>query len=129
MIVYIDFETRSRVDLKSGGTDRYFTEAEPTVCTMAVDNGSVRCWDIISREPTPVWFLDAVANPHAAFIAHNAAFDRCVMERLLFVSHGPSSGSVRALKVTLTDSPERSTLSVEFLTSEQIYRKSPTAKD
>ena len=84
MIVYIDFETRSRVDLKSGGTDRYFTEAEPTVCTMAVDNGPVRCWDIISREPTPVWFLDAVANPHSTFVAHNAAFDRCVMERLLF---------------------------------------------
>ena len=46
-----------------------------------------------------------------------------------FVSHGPSSGSVLARKVTLTDSPERLTLSVEFLTSEQIYRKSPTAKD
>ena len=84
---FIDFESRSPIAIRDG-TDRYMGPAEPTVCTMAVENGPVRCWDIIStridgRPKAPQWFKDAILNPNALFIAHNAPFDHAVFTRLL----------------------------------------------
>lgn len=79
---FIDFETRSPVPIRDG-TDKYLTRAEATICTLAVGNGPVRCWDIL-HESQPLWFTQAVQDPHAVFIAHNGmAFDRGVMSRCL----------------------------------------------
>jgi DNA polymerase len=58
--------------------------AEPTICTMARENGPVKLWDIINGNPEPQWFVNALADPSAIFVAHNAPFDRAVMERLMF---------------------------------------------
>src|SRR5271165_673551 len=84
MLCFTDTETRSTVDLRTGGTDRYFTEAEPLLLQMAIDNGPVRLWDIIHGEPEPPWFLEVVNDPSAIFIAGNYSFDRTFFERLLF---------------------------------------------
>lgn len=83
LLAYIDFETRSSVPIRDG-TDRYLTaDAEATICTMAINDGPVRCWDIL-QEPEPAWFSQTLANPHVTYVAHNAiGFDRQVMTRLL----------------------------------------------
>ena len=82
-IYYIDFESRSPVPIKDG-IDRYFTQAEATLCTMARENGPVKCWDIL-QEPEPTWFTHALTDPQAQFIAHNSPFDEGVSTRLLKV--------------------------------------------
>lgn len=80
-LAFTDFESRSGVNIRDGN-DRYFTDAEPTICTMAIENGPVKLWDIM-YEPEPSWFTQTLENPHVIFVAHNASFDRGIMERTL----------------------------------------------
>jgi len=79
---FLDFESRSYVNLKTAGLDRYMTDAEPTIATWAIDNGPVHLWDML-YEPIPQSWVDFIFNPNIVFIAHNAAFDRAIMERRL----------------------------------------------
>lgn len=84
LLAYTDIETRSPESLKTAGLDRYMTRAECTIVTMAIDNGPVRCWDVL-QEDEPEWFMQTVCNPHVTFVAHNAQFDRAGFTRLLNV--------------------------------------------
>lgn len=78
---FIDFETRSKVQIREG-TDRYMTEGEATICTLAVDDGEVLLWDIL-HEPEPKWFYEITADPAVTLIAANFQHDRQTMGRLL----------------------------------------------
>jgi len=77
---YIDFETRSPVPIRSG-TDRYMTQAEPTLVTWAVDNEEVQCYEFTGNETPPA--LRQVVEQGHTFVAHNAPFDRAVTQRCL----------------------------------------------
>jgi len=73
-MLWIDFETRSRCDLKAHGVYNYAQDASTDVLCMsyAFDDGEVTTW-------TPSMpFPDAVRNYTGQIRAHNAAFERLI---------------------------------------------------
>jgi DNA polymerase len=73
-ILWVDFETRSRCDLRSHGVYNYAQDASTDVLCMsyAFDRGSVRTW----RHGQP--FPQDVAKHTGQIRAHNAAFERLI---------------------------------------------------
>ena len=74
MILWIDFETRSRCDLRSRGVYNYAQDASTDVLCMsyAFDDEDVRTW--LPSQPFP----QAVKNHTGQIRAHNAAFERLI---------------------------------------------------
>lgn len=74
MILWVDFETRSRYDLKVGGVYNYAQDASTEVLCMsyAFDNDPVQTW--LPVHPFP----ERVANFKGQIRAHNAAFERLI---------------------------------------------------
>jgi len=74
MILWIDFETRSRVDLGSKGVYNYAQDMSTDVLCMsyAFDDGEVVTW--LPGQPFP----QAVAGHTGPIYAHNAAFERLI---------------------------------------------------
>lgn len=78
--VYIDFETRSQVNIKDTGAYRYIMDPSTEVmcAAYAIDDGPVKTltWDELST-------LEPLYNsPNNTFVAHNAFFEQCVMRKL-----------------------------------------------
>lgn len=82
MILYLDTETYSPVNLFTGGLARYCTQVEVMVVTWALDDGPVHEWDV-TRNPEPPKALLVAAEQCDKVIAHNAQFDRAVIEAAL----------------------------------------------
>jgi len=80
-ILWLDFETRSRCDLRSKGVYNYAQDMSTDVLCMsyAFDDDDVRTW--LPAEPFP----DAVRNHTGQIRAHNAAFERLVFWYVLQV--------------------------------------------
>ena len=74
MILWIDFETRSRVDLGAKGVYNYAQDLSTQVLCMsyAFDDDEVVTWT--PTEPFP----EAVAKHTGPIYAHNAAFERLI---------------------------------------------------
>jgi len=83
MILWVDFETRSRYDLKVGGVYNYAQDASTEVLCMsyAFDNEPVRTW--LPIHPFP----EAVANFKGQIRAHNAAFERLIFWYVLQLNY------------------------------------------
>ncbi len=79
MRLYIDFETWSSVSIRRG-IDVYMNNAKPLLCTYAVGDGLVNCWDYTE---TSNFALQYLTDRATEIYAHNAFFDRMVLERLL----------------------------------------------
>ena len=79
MIVNIDFETRSAVDLKDKGLDTYAKDPSTEVICMAysIDGGEVKLWTPITQLPQFMRRLDTI------FTAWNAAFEYNIMKYVL----------------------------------------------
>ena len=74
-ILWVDFETRSRCDLRSKGVYNYAQDASTEVLCMSYtfdDDEKIRTW--LPGQPFP----DAVANHKGQIRAHNAAFERLI---------------------------------------------------
>ena len=73
-ILWLDFETRSRCDLRSKGVYNYAQDMSTEVLCMsyAFDDEDVRTW--LPSQPFP----DAVRNHKGQIRAHNAAFERLI---------------------------------------------------
>ena len=71
--LWIDCETRSRIELKGSGVHRYAEDVEVTVTAWAVNDGPVHV-----GEGIPDAFLEEAARCDLG-IAHNAEFDRTVL--------------------------------------------------
>jgi DNA polymerase len=73
-ILWIDFETRSRCDLRSRGVYNYAMDASTDVLCMsyAFDDGDVQTWT--PGQPFPA----DVKNHKGLVYAHNAAFERLI---------------------------------------------------
>jgi len=73
-ILWVDFETKSRCDLKARGVYNYAQDASTDVLCMsyAFDDEEVRTW--LPGQPFP----QAGANPQGQIRAHNAAFERLI---------------------------------------------------
>lgn len=80
-IVWLDTETRSRVDI-SAGTDRYTRAAEGVIVTYVFATGPAKIW-LPRIEPIPRDLKDAFDDPEFLIVAHNAAFDRLILARAL----------------------------------------------
>jgi len=79
MLVNLDFETRSKVDLKDKGLDTYARDVSTEVICMAysIDGGEVKLW-------TPQFAIPQfLSNPDAKFQAWNAAFEYNIMKHVL----------------------------------------------
>ncbi len=81
-ILFLDTETRSRVDI-SAGTDRYTRAAECIILTYTFATGPAKIW-LPRVDPLPPRDLaDALSDPEFLILAHNAAFDRLILARAL----------------------------------------------
>lgn len=82
MILWVDFETRSRCDLLSHGGYNYAQDASTDVLCMsyAFDDGDVITWT--PNQPFP----DEVRNFKGQIRAHNAAFERLIFWYVLQIN-------------------------------------------
>ena len=80
--LWLDFETRSRCDLKSKGVYNYAQDASTDVLCMsyAFDDGEVQTW-LPHQE-----FPEAVRNHKGLIYAHNAAFERLIFWYVLQIN-------------------------------------------
>ena len=53
MILYLDTETFSPINLITGGLAKYATQVEVTIVTWAVDDGPVHEWDVTKDDTRP----------------------------------------------------------------------------
>jgi DNA polymerase bacteriophage-type len=82
VVLWVDFETRSRCDLLSHGGYNYAQDASTDVLCMsyAFDDGDVTTW--IPGQPFP----DEVRNFTGQIRAHNAAFERLIFWYVLQIN-------------------------------------------
>lgn len=91
-MIYIDFETRSRIDLKKSGAWRYAEDPSTLILCMAYTTGKtedVYLWipgmdDLMG---TAELFADEIKKGNF-FIAHNAGFERVIYENIMVKRHG-----------------------------------------
>jgi len=78
MILWIDFETRSRCDLISRGAYNYARDISTSVLCLsyAFDDEEVQSW--LPRQPFPQRIIDFIEQG-GQIRAHNAAFERLIM--------------------------------------------------
>lgn len=85
--VEIDFETRSACELRKHGVYRYMDHpsTEPLMASYSIDDGPVRRWR--PPAPCPDDLAEAIRSG-ATISAHNAAFERLLMQKVLAVRYG-----------------------------------------
>ena len=83
MILWLDFETRSRCDLKQAGAYNYAQDGSTEVLCMsyAFDDEEVTTW--LPGQPFP----ERVAQHRGQIRAHNAAFERAIFWYVLCPDH------------------------------------------
>jgi DNA polymerase len=87
--LFWDVETRSATSLRVCGSWRYASDSTTQVLCIcfAVDDGEIKTW--VPGQPVPAPFLAIAAEPAAwRTIAHNAEFERAILERVLVPQHG-----------------------------------------
>jgi len=77
--LYIDLETWGNVDIKNG-TDNYARGSEIMLFAYAPDDAPAVVWDRTIDTTMPGDLRDALANDSLPLIAHNAAFERAVLD-------------------------------------------------
>lgn len=82
MLLYIDFETRSAVDLSVHGLSRYAQDKSTDVNCMAyaIDDGPVHVW--LRGSPPPALPQDAI------IVAHNAQFELAIWNNVMVKRYG-----------------------------------------
>jgi DNA polymerase bacteriophage-type len=82
-VLYCDFETRSRCDLRSRGVYNYAQDASTDVLCMsyAFDDEDVRTW--LPGQPFP----QAITDHKGQIRAHNAAFERLIFWYVLQIDY------------------------------------------
>lgn len=83
--LFLDFETKSAINIKKSGAFRYVEDESFDVLLLAYafDDRPVRVVDFASGETWPEEFLQALRNPSITKVAHNAIFERTVIGKLL----------------------------------------------
>ncbi|MCH4543166.1 DNA polymerase [Ochrobactrum sp. A-1] len=100
--VEIDFETRSAVELKTHGVYRYMADPSTTalMASYQIDGGPVQRWRY--GQPCPADLREAIERGDT-ISAHNAAFERLLMQRVLAPRHGwpmPKTSQFRCTAAT-----------------------------
>lgn len=100
--LHIDFETRSTVDLKTAGAHAYADHADTDVWCMAysIDDEPIRLW---ARGDYPP-FVDervGIAATNGTVVAHNAAFELAIWNRLMVPRYGWPKLDPRQVRCTM----------------------------
>ena len=77
VILWLDRETYSSLDLKEVGTYRYAASAEDLLIAYAIDDGPVKVWDC-TEDPVPPADLAQALEEADEVWAHNAQFDKAI---------------------------------------------------
>lgn len=88
--LHLDLETRSPADLAAVGPRRYARApgAAVLLCAYAFDDGPVQVWEAC-KGPMPRELEAALRDPHVLKWAHNAAFERAMLEDVLGIPCPP----------------------------------------
>lgn len=83
--LFLDFETKSAINIKKCGAFRYIEDESFDVLLLAYafDDRPVRVVDFTSGETWPEEFLQALRDPAVTKVAHTAIFERTVIGKLL----------------------------------------------
>ncbi len=86
MTLYIDFETRSEVDVQSVGTHKYamHLSTDVVLVSWAVDDGAVKTEEEVSEE-----LRGLLEDPTILKIAHNAEFELAICKYVLGIDVNP----------------------------------------
>jgi DNA polymerase len=86
--LFMDFETKSDVDIGKCGAFRYFESEEfaPLLLAYGFDREPLTLVDFARGETWPEEFLAALDDPNVTLVAHNNAFERGVIEHELHYS-------------------------------------------
>ena len=84
-LLFLDFETRSTVDIAKCGSFKYVEDPSFDVLLLAYawDDEPVKLVDFAQGETWPEDFLQGLRDPDVTCIAHNCAFERAVIGKLL----------------------------------------------
>ena len=84
-LLFVDFETRSTVDIAKCGSFKYIADPSFDVLLLAYawDDEPVTLVDFAQGETWPEDFLQGLRDPDVTCIAHNCAFERAVIGKLL----------------------------------------------
>ena len=84
-LLFLDFETRSTVDIGKCGSFKYIADPSFDVLLLAYawDDEPVKLVDFAQGETWPEDFLQGLRDPDVTCIAHNCAFERAVIGKLL----------------------------------------------
>ena len=83
-LLFLDTETRSRTDI-ADGTDLYTRDATCLIVTYAFEDGPAKIWQPWADPIPPADLWAALHDPQCWIVAHNAAFDRLILERALMI--------------------------------------------
>lgn len=84
MILYIDIETYSSVDITKSGAYKYIEspDFEILIVGYALNDGPVTVVDLAQGEELSDFFLEALHDPKCLKVAHNAVFERLSFRRI-----------------------------------------------
>jgi DNA polymerase len=82
-VMFRDYETRSRLDLRKVGAHKYAAHPSTEVicCAYAVDDGPVQLW--IAGDPKPVEIVEAARNPDWRVVAHSDEFESAIERHIM----------------------------------------------
>ena len=81
--VFLDFETRSRLDIRKVGGARYCTDCSVLLLAYAFDDEPVQLLDMHQGDKLPADLLEALTDPNVLKIAQNVPFERRVFKYAL----------------------------------------------
>lgn len=84
-LLYMDYETKSSVDIGDCGAFKYAESPDfrPLLLAYAFDDEPVQLWDFTISDGWPKDFLSALRDPSVTKIAWNSSFERIVTRRAL----------------------------------------------
>lgn len=83
-LLFSDFETASKIDLKKCGLDRYARDKSTRVLMLAaaLNDGAIGLWEP-HKGPMPRKLRALIDDPEVIIVAHNAAFERAIFRHVL----------------------------------------------
>lgn len=81
--LWLDYETRSTVDLLKAGVYNYATDRSTKIliASYALGDGPVKRWEAWRNPQLPVDLRKHLTDPHVVLRAHNASFERLITRR------------------------------------------------
>jgi DNA polymerase bacteriophage-type len=100
-VITFDFETRSRLDIKTVSTKRYSQDPSTEVLCFAyaIDDGPVKC--LLPGDPLPADLSGALAHPECRLAAHSAKFECLIWQNIMTPRFGWPQVSIEQFLCTM----------------------------